>query len=134
MPSFFRAGFSLVSYRHVCKHKPILVQPSRSVGIKEISIHCKGHAMHLYYAHQIISTFKIWYPRTGWITYYRNCICDTLHNLVTFVKFKKREKHPWRIATFSNSPMGLLHFLSCTNGPNRARCFIFYFHGVWTSL
>ena len=23
------------------------------------------------------------------------CICDVLRNLVTFVQFKKREKHPW---------------------------------------
>ena len=22
-------------------------------------------------------------------------ICDVLHNLVPFVQFKKREKHPW---------------------------------------
>ena len=28
-------------------------------------------------------------------------IYDTLHNLVTFVQFKKREKHPWRSVTFS---------------------------------
>ena len=24
-------------------------------------------------------------------------ICDALRNLVPFVQFKKREKHPWRI-------------------------------------
>ena len=28
-------------------------------------------------------------------------ICDALHNLVPFVQFKKREKHPWRSFTFS---------------------------------
>ena len=28
--------------------------------------------------------------------------CDTLRDLVPFVQFKKREKHPWRSVTFSN--------------------------------
>ena len=28
-------------------------------------------------------------------------ICDVLRDLVTFVQFKKREKHPWRSVTFS---------------------------------
>ena len=28
-------------------------------------------------------------------------LCDALRNLVPFVKFKKREKHPWRSVTFS---------------------------------
>ena len=28
-------------------------------------------------------------------------ICDTLRDLVPFVQFKKREKHPWRSVTFS---------------------------------
>ena len=27
--------------------------------------------------------------------------CDALRNLVPFVQFKKREKHPWRSVTFS---------------------------------
>ena len=27
--------------------------------------------------------------------------CGTLHDLVPFVQFKKREKHPWRSVTFS---------------------------------
>ena len=27
--------------------------------------------------------------------------CDALRNLVPFVQFKKREKHPWRSITFS---------------------------------
>ena len=31
---------------------------------------------------------------------YKN-ICDTFHDLVPFVPFKKREKHPWRSVTFS---------------------------------
>ena len=26
-------------------------------------------------------------------------ICDVLHDLVPFVQFKKREKHPWRSVT-----------------------------------
>ena len=28
-------------------------------------------------------------------------ICDALHDLVPFVQFKTREKHPWRSVTFS---------------------------------
>ena len=28
-------------------------------------------------------------------------ICDVLYDLVPFVQFKKREKHPWRSVTFS---------------------------------
>ena len=27
--------------------------------------------------------------------------CDVLHDLVLFVQFKKREKHPWRSVNFS---------------------------------
>ena len=27
--------------------------------------------------------------------------CDALRNLLPFVQFKKREKHPWKNATFS---------------------------------
>ena len=29
--------------------------------------------------------------------------CDALHDLVPFVQFKKREKHPWRSVPFSNT-------------------------------
>ena len=28
-------------------------------------------------------------------------ICDVLRDLVPFAQFKKREKHPWRSASFS---------------------------------
>ena len=28
-------------------------------------------------------------------------ICDAFHDLVPFIQFKKREKHPWRNVTFS---------------------------------
>ena len=28
-------------------------------------------------------------------------VCDALHDLVQFVQFNKREKHPWRSLTFS---------------------------------
>ena len=28
-------------------------------------------------------------------------ICDGLHDLVPFVQFKKREKHPWRSVAFN---------------------------------
>ena len=30
-----------------------------------------------------------------------NHICDALRDLVPFVQFKKREKHPWRSVNFS---------------------------------
>ena len=30
-----------------------------------------------------------------------SCICDALRDLVLFVQFKKREKHPWRNVNFS---------------------------------
>ena len=30
-------------------------------------------------------------------------MCDALRNLVPFVQFKKREKHPWRSVTFSKA-------------------------------
>ena len=42
-------------------------------------------------------------------------ICDALHDLVPFVQFKKREKHPWTSVTFSK--VGCFsRFLNCTNG------------------
>ena len=28
-------------------------------------------------------------------------ICDAFHDLVPFIQFKKREKHPWRNVIFS---------------------------------
>ena len=31
----------------------------------------------------------------------KNEKCDALRNLVAFVKFKKREKHPWKSVNFS---------------------------------
>ena len=48
-----------------------------------------------------------------------NSICGALRNLVPFVQFKKREKHPWRSVTLLK--VTLLHgcfsrFLHCTNG------------------
>ena len=30
-------------------------------------------------------------------------ICDALRDLIPFVQFKKREKHPWRSVNFSNN-------------------------------
>ena len=53
-----------------------------------------------------------------------NDICDALRDLVLFVQFKKREKHPWRSVNFSKVAallkLKLLHgyfsrFLNCTN-------------------
>ena len=51
-------------------------------------------------------------------------MCGALGDLVSFVQFKKREKHPWRSITFSKVAglkLTLLHwcfsrFLNCTNG------------------
>ena len=55
-----------------------------------------------------------------------NSIYDALSDLVPFAQFKNREKHPWRIVTFSKAAgfmlkVTLLHgcfsrFLNCTNG------------------
>ena len=51
--------------------------------------------------------------------------CDALRDLVPFVQFKKREKHPWRRVTFSKVEtllkVTLLHgcfsrFSNCANG------------------
>ena len=51
-------------------------------------------------------------------------ICDALRDLVAFVQFKKREKHPWRSVTFRKPAtllkVTLLHgcfsrSLNCTN-------------------
>ena len=39
--------------------------------------------------------------RTIYVHYTIGLDSDVLHDLVPFVQFKKREKHPWRSATFS---------------------------------
>ena len=56
-------------------------------------------------------------------------ICGALRDLVPFLQFKKREKHPWRSANFSNvaslacnftkfntPPWVFFTFLNCRNG------------------
>ena len=57
-------------------------------------------------------------------------MCGALRDLVPFLQFKKREKHPWRSVNFSKAvgfkpatllKLTLLHgcflsFLNCTNG------------------
>ena len=51
-------------------------------------------------------------------------ICDVLRDLVPFIQFIKREKHPWRSVTFSKVTglkITLLYecssrILNCTNG------------------
>ena len=62
-------------------------------------------------------------------------ICDILCDLISFVQFKKREKHPWRSVTFSKVAgfqpatllkVTLLHecfsrFLNCTNGTKSSK-------------
>ena len=37
------------------------------------------------------------------LVFSRGIICDALHDLVPFVQFKKREKHPWRSVNFSKA-------------------------------
>ena len=39
--------------------------------------------------------------RTKLVKFVSKDICDALRDLVSFVQFKKREKHPWRSVTFS---------------------------------
>ena len=51
---------------------------------------------------------------------YKWHICDALRDLIPFVQFKKREKHPWRSVNFSKVA-GFLHgyfsrFLNCKHG------------------
>ena len=45
--------------------------------------------------------------------------CDALRDLVSFVHFKEREKHPWRSVNFSKvagfSMCDFSRFLNCTN-------------------
>ena len=59
---------------------------------------------------------------TAFVLYFFKC--DVLLDLVPFVQFKKREKHPWRNVTFSKNAtllkVTLIHgrfslFLNCTN-------------------
>ena len=57
------------------------------------------------------------------VKYPKVVICDVLRDLVPFVQFKKREKHPWRSVTLLK--LTFLHgcfsrFLNCTNG-NKSR-------------
>ena len=59
-------------------------------------------------------------------------ICDVLRDLVPFVQFKKREKHPWRSATFCNksntSSISVFHMFKIVQMvPNRAK------HHIWMS-
>ena len=46
------------------------------------------------------STNQLFYRRK-WKSRCFIFICDALRNLVTFVDFKKREKHPWRSVDFN---------------------------------
>ena len=57
------------------------------------------------------------------VTHYLEIICGALRDLVPFVQFKKREKHPWRSITLCFS-----RFLNCTNGTeSRITSQIFWF-------
>ena len=42
-----------------------------------------------------------------------NRICDALRDLVLFVQFKKREKHPWRSVTYSAKSRKAAYLLAC---------------------
>ena len=53
--------------------------------------------------------------------------CDALRDLISFMQFKKRKKHPWRIVTFSkNAGFSLQPY--CSNGTNSHKashiCFV----------
>ena len=47
---------------------------------------------------------------TVWVDAKKNLLCDALRDFVTFVQFKKCEKHPWRSVTFGKVA-GLLESL-----------------------
>ena len=47
---------------------------------------------------KILSSFYLYEKKLFSI---RLIICDDLHDLIPFVQFKKREKHPWWSVTFS---------------------------------
>ena len=54
--------------------------------------------------------------KISWVKVY-----DVVRDLVPFLQLKKREKHPWRSATFSKRKVTLLRgclpcFLNFTNG------------------
>ena len=51
-------------------------------------------------------TFTVALTHYNYITSH---ICGALHDLVPFVQFKKREKHPWRSVTFTLLKVALLH-------------------------
>ena len=46
---------------------------------------------------------KDFYVESLFLLFYvlRPHICDVLHDLISFLEFKKREKHPWRSVNFS---------------------------------
>ena len=75
----------------------------------------------------LISNLEQGFPRWEFI-WIRDGICGASRDLVPFVQFEKREKHPWRSVDFSKVTgwslqlkLTLLHgcfsgFLNCTNG------------------
>ena len=58
-------------------------------------------------------------------------ICDALRDLVPFVQFTKREKHPWTSVTCGKvAGFSLLHgcfslFVNCTNGTKSRKTHLF---------
>ena len=57
-------------------------------------------------------------------------ICDVLRDLVQFVQFKKRGKHPWRSITFSHSSMGVFHVFKLYKWNQIAQRITFFYLGV----
>ena len=53
------------------------------------------------------------------------CISDALRDLVSFIQFKKREKHPLKVTLLHGC---FSHFLNCTNGTkSRKASHLLYF-------
>ena len=67
---------------------------------------------------------KALYQRHLWKSWIELLVFEirgALRYLVSFVQFKKREKHPWRSVTFNKLKVSFLHrccsrFLNCING------------------
>ena len=51
-------------------------------------------------------------------------VSDALRNLVPFVQFKKRERHPWRSVTFSK--VAGSRVLNCTHGIKSHKALLVY--------
>ena len=68
--------------------------------MKELSVRCQKHAR-MRYVTDTESYFENFFLEIRGISAktrrkLMSYICDALRNLVPYVQFKKREKHPWR--------------------------------------